>query len=436
MARQVLENGVVLPAEYSDDWYDDMTSNLTKLDDVIGSDSEKLSSADVGAAALSNSYNDLDNLPTIPTKTSDLTNDSNFVDTSNSAVASGITSAKVTSYDAHIEDTNIHVTAADKSKWNNGVSQSYVLRYSSASVTDNSTVSYSTLDNTDNIKSDDKVIDVDGKIFSVVSVDTANQTVTVGSALIDLALDSNVVHTSGNETISGQKTFSVTPYIYNADDTGNTPYLNFKSSKAVKGDAGGSNTDSAKISHLDKNNNQLSYIQFKKSTNGGEDISFYCSTIDADNQVIDSAVSFYKLVNGSSAFRSVRDNEVSSGDSSSKWKDVNTYLINGLNPGILSLPSQSYVDISSYFTNTGTGEFNNYTASSDGWIFLRLGTISSCQAQVLDSNDNILWGTSSSGTVEMLTIPILSGCKLQTQWATGSTVNVATARFYPCLGNV
>ena len=25
MARQVLENGVILPAEYSDDWYDDMT---------------------------------------------------------------------------------------------------------------------------------------------------------------------------------------------------------------------------------------------------------------------------------------------------------------------------------------------------------------------------------------------------------------------------
>ena len=67
MARQVLENGVILPAEYSDDWYDDMTSNLTKLDDVIGSDSEKLSSSDVGAAALSNNYNDLDNLPTIPT---------------------------------------------------------------------------------------------------------------------------------------------------------------------------------------------------------------------------------------------------------------------------------------------------------------------------------------------------------------------------------
>ena len=91
--------------------------------------------------------------------------------------------------------------------------QSYVLRYSSTAVTDNSTIAFSTLDNTDNIKSGDKVIDMDGKIFSVVSVDTANQTVTVGSALIDLALDANVVHTSGDETVAGVKTFSDNPVI-------------------------------------------------------------------------------------------------------------------------------------------------------------------------------------------------------------------------------
>ena len=86
--------------------------------------------------------------------------------------------------------------------------QSYVLRYSSTAVTDNSTIAFSTLDNTDNIKSGDKVIDVDGKIFSVVSVDTANQTVTVGTALIDLALDGNVVHTNGDETVGGKKELS------------------------------------------------------------------------------------------------------------------------------------------------------------------------------------------------------------------------------------
>ena len=86
--------------------------------------------------------------------------------------------------------------------------QSYVLRYSSTAITDNSTIAYSTLDNTDNIKASDKIIDTDGKIFSVVSVDSANETVTVGSALIDLALDANVMHLSGNETVNGVKSFT------------------------------------------------------------------------------------------------------------------------------------------------------------------------------------------------------------------------------------
>lgn len=97
--------------------------------------------------------------------------------------------------------------------------QAYVLRYSSSSVTDNSTIAYSTLDNTDNIKSGDKVIDVDGKIFSIVSVDTTNQTVTVGTALIDLALDANVVHTSGNETVGGVKTFSDDTFVKSLNNT-------------------------------------------------------------------------------------------------------------------------------------------------------------------------------------------------------------------------
>ena len=353
MARQVLENGVILPAEYSDDWYDDMTSNLTKLDDVIGSDSEKLSSSDVGAAALSNNYNDLDNLPTIPTvndatltiqkngvdvqtftanassnvtcnitvptKTSDLTNDSNFVDTSNSAVASGITSAKVTDYDTHIADTDIHVTTADKNRWNN---QTYVFRYSSTALTPSSTNSNALLDNADNLKVGDKVIDSSGVLFSITAIDTQNSTFTIGTALIDLAQDSDVVHKTGNETISGNKTFS---------------------------------------------------------------------------------------------------------------------SINGVEPSSLSLPSgnaSDFIDISSYFANTGTGGTNSYTASANGWIYLRLGDITSCQVVLNDSSNRRLWGTSATGNVEQIIMPILKNTTLTTTWVTNSTVNVATARFIPCQGNV
>ena len=42
----------------------------------------KLGSGDVGAAALSNSYEDLDNKPTIPSKVSDLQNDTGFITSS------------------------------------------------------------------------------------------------------------------------------------------------------------------------------------------------------------------------------------------------------------------------------------------------------------------------------------------------------------------
>lgn len=86
--------------------------------------------------------------------------------------------------------------------------QSYVFRYSGTAVVPNSTIAYSTIDNTDNIKIGDKILDIDGKLFEITAVDTTNQTVTVGSALVDLALDSNVVHTSGNETVGGFKQFA------------------------------------------------------------------------------------------------------------------------------------------------------------------------------------------------------------------------------------
>lgn len=246
MARTELPNGVILPAEYSDDWYEDMTSNLTKLDDVIGSDSEKLNSNDVAflrmsSAALTDggtgNFSDLNSSNKL--KTGDYVLDSGrklyqvvSVDSTNETFTVGNSLFKITAesdlapvaesgdyddldnkpdlnpYDQHIVNTDIHVTTADKTKWNNGVTQSYVFRYSGTAITNNSTIAYSTIDNTDNIKSGDKILDVDGKLFEITAVDTANQTVTVGSALVDLALDSNVVHTSGNETISGDKVFN------------------------------------------------------------------------------------------------------------------------------------------------------------------------------------------------------------------------------------
>ena len=86
--------------------------------------------------------------------------------------------------------------------------QAFVFRYSSTALVASSTNSNSLLDNTDNLKVGDKVIDSSGVLFSITAIDTANSTFTIGTALIDLAQDSDVVHTSGNETVGGVKTFN------------------------------------------------------------------------------------------------------------------------------------------------------------------------------------------------------------------------------------
>ena len=87
--------------------------------------------------------------------------------------------------------------------------QAYVLRYTGTTITGGGTIAYADIDNTDNIKAGDKIIDVTGDIYRIASVDIANETVTVdASDVIHLATDSNVVHKSGNETITGDKTWS------------------------------------------------------------------------------------------------------------------------------------------------------------------------------------------------------------------------------------
>ena len=531
MARQVLENGVILPAEYSDDWYDDMTSNLTKLDDVIGSDSEKLSSADVGAAALSNNYNDLDNLPTIPTvndatltiqkngvdvqtftanassnvtanitvptktsdltndsdfvvssnlatvatsgdyddlsnkpsiptKTSDLTNDSNFVDTSNSAVASGITSAKVTDYDTHIADSDIHVTTADKNRWNN---QTYVFRYSSTVLTPSSTNSNALLDNTDNLKVGDKVIDSSGVLFSITAIDTQNSTFTIGTALIDLAQDSDVVHKSGDETVGGEKTFQQRPIIFNSNATvqADVPNLMFKNPLVER--ASTTLDGEQTILFTDKNASNIASIQAKTYTSGTSDI-ILTSYSETDNQAVRTTGIVIRRTPTTSKFHGYSDNITSLGDTNRRWTKVyamNYYYgndniefstkfvttdtaqtiagnktfasINGVEPSSLSLPSgnaNDVIDISSYLVNLD-GTPNTYTAPVNGWIAITMSNSSGIQAFITG-----FWGHQvvrpSLGSVRFL-MPILKDKTANILIFNGSIDN---ARFIPCQGNV
>lgn len=78
--------------------------------------------------------------------------------------------------------------------------QAYVLRYTGTTITGGGTIAYADIDNTDNIKAGDKIIDISGAIYDIASVDTANQTVTVGaSPVINLFCDAENLIPAANE---------------------------------------------------------------------------------------------------------------------------------------------------------------------------------------------------------------------------------------------
>lgn len=228
-----LQNGVYLPNEGERNCYAGLKTNWEILDQKVADVTalqqavagalhreivESLPTTDIdpntiymilsGTSATENVYNEymyVNNAwELIGTSATDLTN----YYTKGEIDGKLLLKANASDLTSHTGDTTIHVTTADKTKWNNGVSQSYVFRYSSTALVASSTNSNTLLDNTDNLKVGDKVIDLNGVLFSITAIDSVNSTFTVGSALVDLALDANVVHTSGNETISGDKVFN------------------------------------------------------------------------------------------------------------------------------------------------------------------------------------------------------------------------------------
>lgn len=308
--------------------------------------------------------------------------------------------------------------------------QAYVLRYSSTAITDNSTIAYSTLDNTDNIKADDKIIDVDGKIFSVVSVDSDNSTVTVGSALIDLALDANVMHLSGNETADGLKTFL--KYITSdGSSTGDEYSSNTRTNLWLM-----SNRDTEKVSGV-------LFDTYRQNAVQGKGIHVLGIGIK-ENSVRYEGCRFgwywYDDLNGYSfdfkpttagANQALNHNL---GTSYDKWD-----TINGINPGALSLPDlYNWIDISGYLTTGSTS--NTYTAPADGYISIL--TTSSQNSAIYWSDSNGIIGDTAYHSVNLegtkrvanITFPVNKGVSYIIVLKSINTV--VSAKFFPCLGNV
>ena len=307
--------------------------------------------------------------------------------------------------------------------------QAYVVRYASVAVSDNSTVPYTDLNNTDNIKANDLLLDINGKLYQISSVDTANETVSVTTPLTQLAVDSSVMHLSGNESASGDKNFrgllttipssSLWPSVLNTSDD-----ITLLGRYVVHVEQ----VPSGKLTDLSGgawNVVELGAGCFLFRSNSGTDIRYKHLETGAVNRIL--------VVSGTNRFINDatpnQDNTYDLGSSSLRWRSIND-----INPGALSLPDlNNGIDISGYIT---IDTVSSYIPSVDGYIsicmsgsasngvYIEQGDFSSSGRDITENN--IRYSRCFLPVAKNQTVNIL--CK--------SGTNIEYAKFYPCQGNV
>lgn len=471
MARQVLDNGVMLPSEYSDDWYDDMTSNLTKLDEVIGSNAEKLSASDVGDAAISNDYDDLDDKPVYNilrrasvTLTaggtgnySDLDSDSKIkagdyvLDAANKLYSITAIDAANSTYTVssaaiiNITDKSELGAAALSNSYDdlNNLPSYGITRYVNTAITDNSNVAFASISSVSKIAAGDFLLDTAGKLYQIASIDTVNETAAVTTPLTQLALDSGVVHINGNENINDNKNFTgllttlvngtLWPVVNQTTDD-----ITLLSANAVHVEqrSSGNLTD---LSAGAWNIAELGNAAFFFRNNSGVDIRYKHFPTNLVNRIY--------VVNGANRHINDlipdQDNTRDVGSNSLRWA-----TFNGINPGALCFPDlSSGLDISAYLVNAGTTTPSEYTPLVNGWMCIGISADSPPALRVYTDSgfDDYSYTERSeiggSGGIYTrygygsISVPVVGGVTYKII-AMPSTTLIITAKFFPCIGNV
>lgn len=135
----------------------------------------------------------------------------------------------------------------------------------------------------------------------------------------NFAVDSNVVHVTGNETIAGTKTFTNSPYIYNSDSTANEPNIFFRNSKYAVGDT---NTGEQKLAFTDKNNSFVGYISSSKNNVGTQYLSFKICTTDNNDSTISSTINYTITKAGAVTFAPYENGAISLGNNVRRWAKI------------------------------------------------------------------------------------------------------------------
>ena len=105
---------------------------------------------------------------------------------------------------------------------------------------------------------------------------------------------------------------------------------------------------------------------------------------------------------------------------------------NGINPGVLSFPRDSYVNLDTTSWDL-TGAYFNYTPSSDGWLMINVRPSNDFSRVAVEYASIRFSSESSSGKNSMVTCPVRANIQYGISIYAAS---IAQARLITCLGNV
>ena len=253
----------------------------------------------------------------------------------------------------------------------------------------------------------------------------------VNNLLNGKANDSDVVHKSSDETITGSKTFKD-----NITIAGNLPFCNLSANNYIKGETPSSNVYQGVRFFDDLNSSSANHIT------GGFEITY-----DTTGYTI-ASINARTYINNSQLWRSINlripndstrsidfypisNSEINLGTTTNKWK-----TLNGINPGALSLPSNNRIDILSTLQSGG------YTAPSNGYVRAIKDVKTACTSTFGIRNETT--GIEDRRIAERVFIigvmvPVKTGEKviISDDWNSISNANITySASFYPCSGNV
>lgn len=219
----------------------------------------------------------------------------------------------------------------------------------------------------------------------------------------------NVVHKSGDETVSGLKTFTSNLYYeLTSSNTANYGACSFWSKDSNLNIT--SNPSYYKEYHLaarDTENRYLGYVSFRYNTDGSSQSSLYARTRDADNTANKNASISVKVARDGTVTTyapTPAANDNSTKIATTAW--VNNYIISGAG----CFPN--YASHSSRSTNT------SYTAATNGFLYVHIIRSSSSEGSLpitisgytftLKSNDYghvFVWYPISKGTTYKIGSP-------------------------------